>query len=92
MKIQPLRIKRRICYEIEFSNLRYAQEVPEALESDGEENIERMTSGPVMHLYLITMVVPKDILLALPVWISRWLYTLYRDDWFLQGGFTFPAC
>jgi hypothetical protein len=46
MKIRPLRIKRRIRYEIEFSNVRYAEEVPEASESDEEENIERMTSRP----------------------------------------------
>lgn len=32
-----------IRYEIEFSNLRYAQEPVEASESDGEKNIERVT-------------------------------------------------
>jgi hypothetical protein len=77
MKIRPLRIKRRIRYEIEFSNVRCAQEVPEASESDEEENIERMTSGTVMHLYPTTIVMPKDILLALSARISRMVvYTI----------------
>jgi hypothetical protein len=60
-----------IRYKIEFSNLRYAQELVEVQEFEKEENIEHVILSHMMHLCLIMMVMPMNTLLALTAQTSR---------------------